>query len=444
MRVTHLPFDPGPAAWNALLPTVPAQPALNGSKTADIAVIGAGFAGLSAARRLNQIDPSLRIVVLEARRVGEGPAGRNSGFMIDLPHNLASNDYSGTRDSDSRNTAMNREAISFAAEAAAELEMSSETFAMSGKINAAATEKGNAHNKNYAAHLADLDERHEMLDAQAMREICGSHYYRSGLFTPGTALIQPAMYVRGLSGGLISKGVVLHENSPVVDLTRNNGAWTIATQNGRISCKKVVLATNGHAESFGFFRRRLIHIYLYASMTKPLSPQQVRALGGEERWAFTPANPMGTTVRRISGTAGDRIIVRNRFTWAPQRYVPEDRLEAIGGVHDRSFRRRFPMLAGVEMDYRWGGLLCLSLNSVPAFGEIEPGLFSACCQNGLGTAMGTLSGKLVAELIAGIPSQSLLNMQSHPDPRKLPPEPFLSLGANATMRWGEAKAGREL
>lgn len=102
------------------------------------------------------------------------------------------------------------------------------------------------------------------------------------------------------------------------------------------------------------------------------------------------------------------------------------------------------MLAGVEMDYRWGGLLCLSWNSVPAFGEIEPGLFSACCQNGLGTAMGTLSGKLVAELIAGIPSQSLLNMQSHPDPRKLPPEPFLSLGANATMRWGEAKAGREL
>lgn len=427
-----------------LLPPVAGHASLEGQTNADVVIIGAGFAGLSAARRLNQLDPTAHIVVLEARRIGEGPAGRNSGFMIDLPHNLASRDYAGADETDRRQTAMNREAIAFAAHAADELGMSNEAFTISGKINAAATAKGTAHNKAYADHLTRMGEKSELLDARAMQDICGSSYYDSGLFTPGTAMIQPALYVRHLADGLHHTGVVVHENSPVTGLERSGGSWTVETAKGSVSAGKVVLATNGHAESFGFFKNRLIHIYLYASMTAPLTREQSRLLGGSQRWAFTPADPLGTTVRRISGTGGDRIIVRNRFTWAPGRTVSENKLASIGRVHDRSFRNRFPMLADIPMDYRWGGLLCLSRNTVPAFGEIESGLFSACCQNGLGTAMGTLSGKLTAELILGQTSESLRTMRSYAAPQKLPPEPFRSLGANAIMRWGEFKAGTEL
>jgi len=444
MKITRQPFDPGPAAWNEILPSAPAYPILEGDQTADVVVIGAGFAGLSAARRLNQLDPKLKIAVLEARRVAEGPAGRNSGFMIDLPHNLASKDYAGAHESDRRQISMNREAIAFATEAASELDMSKEAFTISGKINAAATGMGAAHNAAYADHLAELDEKRELLDGKGMQEICGSNYYLSGLFTPGTAMIQPALYVRQLTEGLATSGVTIYENSPVVELSKSAAGWDVTSTTGRFSTGKVVLATNGHAESFGYFKRRLIHIYLYASMTRALSRDEINILGGEPRWAFTPADPMGTTVRKISGTGGDRIIVRNRFNWAPNRTVSEGKLKSIGQVHNRSFNQRFPMLKAVEMEYRWGGLLCLSWNTVPAFGEIEPGLFSACCQNGLGTAMGTLSGKLTAELIAGETSVSLSAMQSFPEPKRLPPDPFASIGANAIMHWGEFRAGKEL
>jgi len=382
--------------------------------------------------------------VLEARRVAEGPAGRNSGFMIDLPHNLASKDYAGNREADSKQIAMNREAIAFAAETAAELGMSDEAFIQSGKINAAATLKGDVHNFDYADHLTAMDESHELLDAQSMREICGSSYYRSGLFTPGTAMLQPALYVRELANGITKAGVDLCENSAVTELTKTSNTWTVKTKLGQVSTPKVILATNGHAESFGYFKRRLIHIYLYASMTKPLSNEQLKTLGKDARWAFTPADPMGTTVRKISGTGGDRIVVRNRFTWSPNRSVSENKLAGIGAVHDRSFVNRFPHLKDTEMEYRWGGLLCLSWNNVPAFGELEPGLFSACCQNGLGTAMGTLSGKLTAELIMGKSSSSLNMMKDFPTPKRLPPEPFATIGAEARMRWGEWKAGAEL
>ena len=85
------PVDPGPAAWNMLLPSAPARAALAESTTADWLVIGAGFAGLSAARRLAELHPADRIVVLEASRIAEGPSGRNSGFMIDVPHDLSTN-----------------------------------------------------------------------------------------------------------------------------------------------------------------------------------------------------------------------------------------------------------------------------------------------------------------------------------------------------------------
>lgn len=443
-KVSKLPTDPGPAAWNALLGAAPEYPHLESDTTADVVIVGAGFAGLAAARRLHQLDPMMKIIVLEARRIAEGPAGRNSGFMIDIPHKLDSKDYANNREDDLKQITMNREAIRFNCDAAEEYGMCDEAFARSGKINAAATERGVVNNRNYAQHLAKLDEGHELLDAAAMREICGTSYYQGGLFTPGTAMIQPAMFVRGVAEGLAKTGISIFENSPAMSFEAVGNDWTIKTDRASVSAGKVILATNGHVESFGFFKRRLMHIYLYASITRPLTKHEVTTLGGQARWGFTPADPLGSTIRRISGQGGDRIVVRNRFTWAPGRSVNESKLTSIGEVHDRSFRQRFPMLPDVAMDQRWGGLLCLSRNGVPAFGELEPNLYSACCQNGLGTVMGTLSGKLAAELACGERSTSLDAMSQFPEPVKLPPEPFSSIGANAFMRWSEFRAGKEL
>ncbi|MEL7346301.1 MAG: FAD-dependent oxidoreductase, partial [Pseudomonadota bacterium] len=89
-RAARLPRDVGVCGWNALLPPPLAPRVLEDDTTADWLVIGAGWAGLAAARRLSQLVGHDRIVVLEAGRLGEGPAGRNSGFMIDLPHKLQS------------------------------------------------------------------------------------------------------------------------------------------------------------------------------------------------------------------------------------------------------------------------------------------------------------------------------------------------------------------
>lgn len=437
-RITRQPVDTGRSGWEAISRRTLPLRALEAEETADWLVIGAGFAGLSAARRLTQARPGARIVVLEAREVAQGPAGRNSGFMIDVPHNLSGGEYtSGDAGGTILEMAQNRLAIAFAREAAAEYALPQATFDPCGKINAAASVRGDRLNAAFAASLAAIGEPYRMIDAAEMRDITGTDYYRGGLFTPGAVLIQPADYIRGLAAGLAPK-IALHENSPVIELSRRGGSWTARTPRGSVTAPKVILGVNGLVEGFGHFRGRLMHVFTYASMTAPFA-----AGAGRDRWALLPADPMGATLRKVGGPDGARIVVRTRFTHDPSAQVSERRVAATAAAQRRSFDARFPDLAGLRFDHSWAGRLCLSLNRVPAFGEVEEGLFSACCCNGLGSVKSTLAGMMAADLATGRRSEALARYLDQPPPKPLPPRPIAWLGATAMIRWQEIRAGRE-
>lgn len=442
--IRAMPPDRGTAAWDALLPPRAAYPELVAAQQADYLVIGAGFAGLSAARRLKQLQPATRIVVLEGRKVAQGPAGRNSGFMIDLPHELTSDDYAGeSADNDRRQTALHRAAIRFAQDAAREYQMPAETLVLSGKTNAAATTNGMQHNAQYARHLDSLGETYRLLNADEMQALTGTRYYQGGLWTPGTAMLQPALYIRNLAQGLQQQGLQIFEQSPIIALNRAAGGWKATTPKGFVQAPKVILAVNGLVEHFGYYTQRLMHVLLYASITRALTPEECLRLGGEACWGVTPADPLGTTVRRISGASGDRIIIRNCAYYNPKMRSSTQRMEMVARTHQQSFRARFPMLKEVAMEYVWDGRLCLSKNGVFALGQVDEGVYSACCQNGLGTVKGTVSGIIAAEQAAAASETLLPDYRPEPPPSKLMPEPLMSLGANAYLRWKEYKAGAE-
>lgn len=439
----RLPLQLGPAAWNAILGPQPGFAALAGNHKADFVIVGAGFAGLSAARRLRQLQPNAKIAVLEASRLAEGSAGRNSGFMIDLPHDLASDDYAGSGD-DRAMIALNRQAIAFAAGAVADYDIDASYFDRAGKTNGAASEAAEAHNRSYAGHLASLGEPSELLDPHQMFEMTGSRHYRSGLFTPGTVMLQPAGYVRGLGAGLAASGVSIFENSPVTGFARQGASWRVSTAAGSISTPRVILTVNGHLESFGFERRRLIHLFLFAVMTPELDRDTLAKLGGKSRWGITPSDPMGTTVRRIDlAQGGNRIVTRTCATIRPDTVPTKSDLDRSARVMQRKFDQRFPQLAGMRMEHRWTGLLCLTRNGVAVMRQLDDGVFSGCVQNGLGTARGTLTGIGVAELACGETSDITRHFRGEPRPARLPPPPLQQLGGNAVLRWKEWKAREE-
>jgi glycine/D-amino acid oxidase-like deaminating enzyme len=256
-------------------------------------------------------------------------------------------------------------------------------------------------------------------------------------------MIQPADYIRSLAASL-PPAAEIFENSPVVGLRHEGRHWVARTPNGAARAAKAILAVNGHVEDFGHFAGQLMHIFTYASMTRALCPGMTGfGKAGASHWGLLPADPMGATVRKISPGGEERIVIRTRFTFDPGLRVSEGRIAKIAAEQRRSFDARFPHLDGLPFEFSWAGRLCLSLNHVPAFGEVEEGLFSACCENGLGTVKSTLAGVLAAELATGARSPVLDAYQKQPAPKRLPPAPLAYVGINSVIRWQELRAGRE-
>ncbi len=442
-KARHLPAHLGASGWNAILPQTPRFPKLEVDALADFVIIGAGFAGLAAARKLRELEPKASIVILEASQIAEGAAGRNSGFMIDLPHDLTSEDYSGGSDERSL-IKLNRQAQKFAEHALLDYQIDINYFDKAGKINGAASEIAHAHNESYAAHLEGLGEAYESLDAKEMQNITGSRHYRSGLYTPGTIMLQPAGFIRGLASGLANQNVQIYTSSPALSFKRAPQGWEIQTPKARISTPKIILTVNGHLASFGYYANALMQIFLFASMTAEISSAKLKSLGGQSRWGITPSDPMGTTMRRIdSAQGGDRIVTRTCSVLRSGMKATRRDLSRAKKTMREKFDQRFPELVAAPMEFAWAGHLCLTLNGVSVAEELENGVYVACVQNGLGTTRGILTGIAAAETAYGAKSEITDFFKAQDAPKKLPPEPLRGWGANAYMRWKEHKARAE-
>ncbi|WP_438750272.1 hypothetical protein [Pararhizobium sp. O133] len=126
-------------------------------------------------------------------------------------------------------------------------------------------------------------------------------------------------------------------------LEKTGPDWTLITPKGRICAAKVILANNGDLKSFGFARRRLMHVFLYASMTIELHKNALSRLGGPSRWGITPSDPMGTTMRRIdTAQGGNRIVTRTCASYSPGMVTSQAAVERASKNASPQVRRSFP------------------------------------------------------------------------------------------------------
>ncbi|ESZ56064.1 oxidoreductase [Mesorhizobium sp. L103C120A0] len=436
----RLPNHGAQSGWTALLPPRTPQPALDANINSDVVIIGAGFAGLAAAVRLADLDPKLSVVVIDADVVGNGASGRNSGFLIDLPHDIASGNFGVDAAAKNRSEILvARTAIQHYARMAQEHGWDKDIFDPSGKYSVAMTEAGTEHLALYSSQLQSMGESHKLLDVAEIEDLTGTRSFRSGLFTPGAVMVQPAAMVRAIAD-LFQEPVRLFEQTPALSIETSSTGCTVKTPKGRVSAAGVVLATNGHAESFGFGSGELLHVFTYASLTEPFMPS---TLGGSRKWGATPAAPMGTTIRRINEADGDRLLIRSRYTYNPNIEASPGSMKRAGALHDRKFADRFPDHRHLKMQYRWAGAMALTRNSVPLFGQLEEGIYAACACNGIGGTKATSAGIAIAELLVGHRSPLGEIFSAFDKPQTLPPRPLTDVGARLNLAYREWHAGRE-
>jgi len=437
-KVSSLPADDAACGWYHTSPPRQARAGHSGETKTRWAVVGAGFTGLAAARQLALNFPNEEVVLIEAQEVGFGTSSRNAGFAIDLPHDIGAEDYIGDIDIAKITLKLNLLGQSILRSIVDEYRIDCHMRA-SGKYQAAVEERGVAVLEAYRRGLDKLDQPYEMIDGKGLPEHIGTGFYRKALFTPGTILLQPAALVKGLADSL-PPNVTLYENTPITEVEYGEKTVLIH-RDGRITADKLVLANNAFGMRFGFLQRTMLPIFLYASLTRPLTAAEQQQLGGKPFWGVIPADPFGSTVRR---THDNRILVRNSFSFNPDGRPRQKYLDSCISRHRLSFDRRFPMLPDVDFEYTWSGSLALSQNHQGFFGQLAPNVYGALCCNGLGVTRGTVTGTLLADWLAGKRNDLIDFLLSSPGPNKTPPEPFLSIGVNATLWWGQMKAGKEM
>lgn len=422
-RIRTLPQDDAACGWIETLPPPPPARRLAGNQTADCVVLGAGFTGLAIARRLAELQPGARIVLLDAQRAGFGASGRSSGFVVDLAHFIARLPFEASRSY-----------VELCRSGIRDLEGQVQAHVIPcdwdsrGWFHIAATEAGVLSLPMLRQWLDKLGEPYQWIESAELGELLGTGYYRVALRLPGSVLVQPAALVRGLAEHL-PPGAELYEESPVRAIERSGGRFVLRVgESGRLETGRLFVAANGYSPALGLLQDRVFPLITFGSLTRPLSAEEQAGLGSEREWGLLAEDAMGSSLRR---TRDQRILVRNTIHYHPSWKVSDALRREIRDKHRQSLLARFPALRDVPFEYTWGGLMGTSPNRGHCFGEIEPNLYSAASYTGAGIAMGTTAGTALAELALGVDSPAARGMLNLPEPKWLPPQPFLGIGA----RW---------
>ena len=429
-QISRLPQDDKTNGWSAILERRQPKPELDRQIDADWVVVGAGYAGLAAARRLAENRPGDRIVLVEAHEVGENASGRNSGFGIDLPHIVGS--AHDELDGSYRFMRLARTAIDHL-ETAVHRHAIVCDWSRAGKFHAAVSTAGaKTLLEPFSRELEALKEPMTWVDRDALAARLGTAHFAAAVYTPGCVLMNPAALTRGLADTLPAN-VVLHEQSPVIEADYGRDAVTLKTPRGQIRAARMILAVNGYAPAFGFFAGRLLPFAAHASLTRPLNDDEHASLGGIAEWGLTPANAFAAITMRY--TSDRRILIRQNIHYCPSMRQSEERRQRIARHHLKLFRARFPRLPKVGIEHTWTGYVCFSRNGAPGFGELAPNIWSTVCCNAVGVTKATIAGLLAADLATKRDNPLIADMEALGKPSALPPRPFLDLGVEARMAW---------
>jgi glycine/D-amino acid oxidase-like deaminating enzyme len=377
--------------WDETCPA-PIWPELQGDQTVDVAIIGGGFTGLSAA--LHMSEAGLNVAVLEAETPGWGASGRNGGFCCLGGAKL------GTRAMARFYGSTETQVYQAGEEAAVHLV---EQLIARHRIDADTHSQGEtvmAHSaKARAALMREAeDEQAEFIDAPHLAAQGLGGAFHGALTTPVGFALNPRKYLFGLAHAAQTAGADLYQNSPAISLHPDGKRWHAVTPTGRLSASRMVIATNGYSSEDvpAWLAGRYMPAQSTVMVTRPITPDE------QARQGWTSAQMAYDTRHmlhyfRLMPDGRFLFGMRGGLTSSPRA---EKKIRAVLRSH---FERLFPAWRHVDTTHSWSGMVCLSRNLVPFVGAVpdHPGLFAGLCYHGNGVAMGSYSGALLAQLVQG-------------------------------------------
>ena len=438
---------PGRPWWLDEAPPVEPQPALEGELDVDVAIVGGGYTGLWTALAVRELEPSARVAVLEAALCGQGPSGRNGGFLHGYWSSLAR----------ARRVFGDGGALAVAEAASAIVPGVREFIEQRGgdvwlreapmlEVSGAPAQDEAIDAALAAARELGAEEEATPVGREELAERCSSPSFRRGVLYREGATVQPARLVRALRAVVLDSGVVLHERTPMIRLRRGSPN-VVETPRGRVRAREVVVAINAAAAGWRPLARRLTAFGSYVVLTEPV-PQLLDAInwtGGESivdgrmfLHYFRTTNDGRVLMGSGSGPIGFGGRLGERFTADAPSVA---RAEA-------GLRFLLPGLADARVERAWGGPIDVSADHFPFFGTV-PGsrVHYGAGYSGNGVGPSWLGGRILARLALGVEDELTALPLVNRSVRPLPPEPIKGVGGGlvrgAALRVEEAEqAGR--
>jgi glycine/D-amino acid oxidase-like deaminating enzyme len=376
--------------WERTAPPAPETRRLSGDVSAQVAIVGGGYAGVSAA--LHLAERGMSAVLIEAAEIGYGGAGRNVGLvnagMWVMPEVLLEGlgPIHGERVLDMLGSAPDLvfaliEAHGIACEAV-----------RSGTLHCGVGPEGLDELQARAAQWQARGAPVRLLDASEAAAAIGTDAYTGALLDLRAGTIQPLAYARGLAGAAIAAGARLFTGSAALSLHRDARRWRVETEAGSVAAEWVIAATDAYTHGlWPELRAEQVHLPYFNFATVPLSDNLRRSILPERQGAWDTRDVLSSfrfdaAGRLIFGSVG---ALRNTGT----------------GIHRawarRALRGLFPQLGDVGFETEWYGQIGMTADNLPRFHELAPKVIGFSGYNGRGIAPGTVFGRTMARYIGG-------------------------------------------
>jgi glycine/D-amino acid oxidase-like deaminating enzyme len=423
-----LPYPPGesgdvkPAGttslWEATAGMAPTWPRLTGTLHAQVAVIGAGYTGLSAALHLG--EAGIDTAVLDAHSPGWGASGRNGGQVIAglKPDPDALEEMFGLRlvatcggAPDLVFDLIRRHGIACDPVRTGWLQLA----VSEATLTTIRTRAGQWRRRGAAVSI---------LDREQAAHLTGSALYVGATLDRRGGTVQPLAYARGLAAAAHARGCRIFAESPATRLARSGDGWLVETPHGAVAARTVILATNAYTDTLcDELRRSVVPVPSFQIATDPL-PEELRR-------TILPHGQSGSDTRRLLRyfrlDAAGRLVMGARGAFGTVSAAKALRL------HLRGVREIFPQAAGLAFPYQWGGLVAVTTDHLPHLHQLAPGLLAGLGYNGRGVAMATAMGRELAAWACGAEPEALGFPVTGVSPMRL--HRFSRLGARAAVQY---------